>query len=208
MKLHDWPRSSAAFRVRIALNLKGMSYQSVFCDLAQRGQRAPEYLDLNPQGLVPTLEEDGEVLTQSLAIVEYLNETGPGPLLLPGHPADRARVRGLAQIIACDIHPLGNSLRVKSYLAEKLGQDETGWSEWHRHWIAEGFDALEALLAGDDRTGRFCHGDEPGLADIFLVPQVVNAGRVDLDMTPYPTIQRIYAACMALPAFRKAHPGA
>jgi maleylacetoacetate isomerase len=190
--------------VRIALNLKGVAYESVLRDLARGAQRSPEYLGLNPQGLVPALEDEGDIIPQSLAIIEYLDETCPQPLLLPGHPSDRARVRALAQIVVSDIHPL-NNLRVKSYLAQ-AGQDEATWKIWYAHWIAEGFAALEAMLAGDDRTGTYCHGDEPSLADICLIPQVANGRRVDLDMTPYPTIRRIYDACMALPAFVRAHP--
>ena len=207
MILHGYYQSSASFRVRIALNLKQVDYSAVAHHLRRNEQRAPEFLALNPQGLVPVLEDEGDVLTQSLAIIEYLEETRPNPPFLPGHPGDRARVRGLAQLIACDIHPL-NNLRVLRYLRSPLGQDEATVVTWFNHWIAEGFAALEALLADDDRTGRFCHGDQPGLADICLVPQIVRSEIYRLDLTPYPTLSRIYANCMALDAFRRAHPSA
>ncbi len=205
MKLHDYFRSSAAFRVRIALNLKKIGYESIAHKLLDNEQRAPDYLALNPQGLVPALEDEGDVLIQSMAIVEYLDETHPNPPFLPGHPGDRARVRGLAQIIAADTHPLGN-LRVLQYLRGPLAQPEEAVQTWIRHWIGEGFDAVEALLVDDDRTGRFCHGDTPGLADIALVPQVVSAIRFKVDLDPYPTIRRIYETCLALPAVERALP--
>ncbi len=205
MKLYDYFRSSAAFRVRIALNLKGLSAERAFIHLRRNDQSAPAYLTLNPQGLVPALEDDGQAFTQSLAIIEYLDETHPEPPLLPGHPADRARVRALAQIIACDIHPLDN-LRVLRYLADPLGHDEATIGRWFNHWIAKGFQALEAFLAEDDQTGAFCHGDAPGLADICLVPQVFNARRYKLDLAPYKTIARVFETCMAKDAFEKARP--
>jgi maleylacetoacetate isomerase len=205
MKLHGYFRSSASYRVRIALNLKAIQYTGVTHHLRKNEHQEPAYLDLNPQGLVPAFEDEGEVMIQSLAIIEYLDETHPNPPFLPGHPGDRARVRGLAQLVACDIHPL-NNLRVLRYLRKPLGHDETTVQSWYNHWIAEGFTAFEALLAGDDRTGQFCHGDEVGLADICLVPQVVNSQTFKLDMTPYPTIQRIFDNCMALDAFQRAHP--
>jgi maleylacetoacetate isomerase len=205
MKLYDYFRSSAAFRVRIALNLKRLSAERAFIHLRRNDQSAPAYLALNPQGLVPALEEDGQVFTQSLAIIEYLDETHPEPPLLPGHPADRARVRALAQIVACDIHPIDN-LRVLRYLADPLGHDEATIGRWFNHWIAKGFAALEQFLAEDGQAGAFCHGDAPGLADICLVPQVFNARRYKLDMAPYPTIGRIFDACMKLAAFEQARP--
>lgn len=205
MILHGYYRSSAAFRVRIALNLKGLGYEPVAHHLRHGGQRLPEYLALNPQGLVPALETGGAVLTQSLAIVEYLDEAHPEPALLPPGALDRAYVRGLAQIVACDIHPIDN-LRVLQYLRGPLARPEDEVRAWYNHWIALGFEALEARLAGDPRTGRFCFGDAPGLADICLVPQVVNAGTFALDLAPYPVIRRIFDACMAIDAFAAAHP--
>ena len=154
---------------------------------------------------MPTLDDGGRTLIQSLAIIEYLDETYPNPPLLPSHPADRARVRALAEIVACDIHPV-NNLRVLRYLTHSLGHDETAIATWYNHWIDAGFQAFERLLVGDPRTGAFCHGDGPGIADIALVPQVVNAERYRLDLAPYPTIARIHQSCMALEAFAAAHP--
>lgn len=205
MKLHGYFRSSAAFRVRIALDLKELDYQSIPVHLRRGDQRKSDFLGVNPQGLVPVLEDNGERLIQSLPIIEYLDETYPEPPLLPRDAGGRARVRGLAAIVACDIHPL-NNLRVLRYLHRTFGQDEAALASWYNHWIAEGFGAVEALLAGDRRTGRFCHGDAPGLADIVLVPQVVNAERYRLDLAPYPTITRIFETCMTLDAFAAAHP--
>jgi maleylacetoacetate isomerase len=205
MKLYGYFRSSAAFRVRIALNLKRLSYEQSSIHLRRNDQTSPAYLALNPQGLVPALEDEGQVFIQSLAIIEYLDETHPEPPLLPGHPADRARVRALAQVIGCDIHPLDN-LRVLRYLAKPLGHDEQTIGVWFNHWIATGFESLEALLAEDEQTGAFCHGDAPGLADICLVPQWFNAQRYKLDMTPYPTIARIFETCMKHEAFENARP--
>ena len=205
MKLYGFFRSSAAFRVRIALNLKGLAYEGAFIHLRRDDQAQPAYRGVNPQGLVPTLEDGDERLIQSLAIIEYLDETHPEPPLLPSRPAERARVRALADIVACDIHPI-NNLRVLRYLSRRFGRDETAIGAWYNHWIAEGFAALESLLAADPRTGAFCHGEQPGLADIALVPQVVNSERYRLDLAPYPTIARIFARCMQLDAFAAAHP--
>jgi len=205
MKLFGYFRSSAAFRVRIALNLKGLGHEDAFIHLRRGDQRAGDYLGVNPQGLVPALEIDGQTLIQSLAILEYLDETHPEPPFLPADPAGRARVRGLADIVACDIHPI-NNLRVLRYLSRPLGHDQAAIETWYNHWIAAGFAALERLLADDRHTGAFCHGDIPGLADIALVPQVVNSERYRLDLSPYPTISRIYANCMQLDAFTAAHP--
>jgi maleylacetoacetate isomerase len=205
MKLYGYFRSSAAFRVRIALNLKGLDYEHAPIHLRRNDQSADDYLAVNPQGLVPTLEDGGLTLIQSLAIIEYLDETYPEPPLLPKSAADRARVRGLAEIVACDIHPI-NNLRVLRYLTRSLGHDETAIAVWYNHWIDAGFQAFEKLLAEDRRTGGFCHGDVPSLADIALVPQVVNAERYRLDLTPYPTITRIFGCCMGLEAFAAAHP--
>ena len=206
MKLFGYFRSSAAFRVRIALNLKGLEYETVAIHLRRNDQSKPDYRSVNPQGLVPTLEDGGRSLIQSLAIIEYLDEIHPEPPLLPKDPAGRARVRALADIVACDIHPI-NNLRVLRYLTRQLGHDETAIAEWYNHWIASGFEALEQLVAEDPGTGRFCHGDSPGLADVALVPQVVNAERYQLDLAPYPTLSRIYENCMRLDAFTAAHPG-
>lgn len=205
MRLYGYFRSSAAFRLRIALNLKKLDHENSFIHLRRGDQSAEAFLAVNPQGLVPALEIDGETLIQSLPIIEYLDEIHPEPPLLPPDPAGRARVRGLAAIVACDIHPL-NNLRVLRYLHRPLGHDETEIGAWYNHWIDEGFRAAENLLAGDPRTTGFCHGDRPGLADIALVPQVVNAERYKLDMAPYPTITRIFQTCMQLDAFAKAHP--
>jgi maleylacetoacetate isomerase len=206
MKLYGYFRSSAAFRVRIALNLKKLNYESAFIHLRRGDQRQPRFLDINPQGLVPALEVDDTLLIQSLPIIEYLDETYPEPPLLPSDAKGRARVRALAAMVACDIHPI-NNLRVLRYLLRPLGQDEAAVETWYNHWIAEGFGALERLLAEGGRTGRFCHGDTPGLADIVLVPQVFNANRYQsLDLTPYPTIVRIYQTCLGIDAFAAAHP--
>ena len=205
MKLYGYFRSSAAFRVRIALNLKKLDYDNAFIHLRRGDQARPEFLGLNPQGLVPALEIDGLRLIQSLPIIEYLDERHPEPPLLPGDAAGRARVRALAAIVACDIHPL-NNLRVLRYLHRPLGHDEGAVGTWYNHWIDTGFRAFEGLLAGDARTGAFCHGERPGLADIALVPQVVNAERYRLDLAPYPSIARIFQNCMQLDAFAAAHP--
>jgi maleylacetoacetate isomerase len=205
MKLYGYFRSSAAFRLRIAANLKRLDYDNAFVHLRRGEQGQPGFRGVNPQGLVPALDIDGQTLIQSLVIIEYLDETHPEPPLLPRDPAGRARVRGLAAIVACDIHPI-NNLRVLRYLHRPLGHDHAAIETWYNHWIAEGFAALERLLAGDDRTGRFCHGDRPGLADIALVPQVVNSERYRLDLGPYPTITRIFETCMTLDAFAAAHP--
>jgi maleylacetoacetate isomerase len=205
MKLYSYFRSSAAFRVRIALNLKKLSYETAAIHLRRNDQSKPDYRSVNPQGLVPALEQDGERLIQSLAIIEYLDEVHPEPALLPENPADRARVRALADIVACDIHPI-NNLRVLRYLTHELGHDEAAIAKWYNHWIDAGFQAIEPLLAQDARTGDFCHGDVPGLADAALVPQVVNAERYHLDLAPYPTLARIFQNCMRLEPFIAAHP--
>jgi maleylacetoacetate isomerase/maleylpyruvate isomerase len=207
MKLHTYFRSSAAYRVRIALNLKGLDYEAVPVHLVRGGgeHRQPAYLGLNPAGLVPALEDQGQVLTQSLAIVEYLEETHPQPALLPAAALDRARVRAIAQAIACDIHPV-NNLRVLQYLTRELGASEEQKNAWYRHWIGVGLQAVEAMLAGDARTGAFCHGDTPGLADCCLVPQVFNARRFACDLSARPTVLRIADHCAGLEAFRRAAP--
>jgi len=205
MKLYGYFRSSAAFRVRIALNLKKLDYETAAVHLRRNDQTRPDYLRVNPQGLVPTLEHGDRTLIQSLAIIEYLDETYPDPPLLPRLRADRARVRALAEIVACEIHPI-NNLRVLRYLTHSLGHDEAAIASWYNHWIDAGFQALERLLADDPRTGNFCHGEAPGLADITLVPQVVSAERYRLDLAPYPTITRIFENCMKLEPFVAAHP--
>ncbi|MCE8023899.1 maleylacetoacetate isomerase [Billgrantia aerodenitrificans] len=207
-KLYGYFRSSAAYRVRIALNLKGLDYAQVPVNLVKGEQRDEANLARNPQGLVPILETDeGVQLSQSLAICEYLEERHPEPALLPADPEGRARVRSLAQLVACEIHPL-NNLKVLKYLVHELKLDEAAKLAWYRHWIAEGFTALEARLAGEPATGEFCHGDSPTLADLCLVPQVFNAERFECDLSAYPTIRRIAERCRALDAFAKAAPGA
>jgi maleylacetoacetate isomerase len=205
MKLYSYFRSSAAFRVRIALNLKNLDFETAAIHLRRNDQSKSDYRGINPQGLVPALEDGGQTLIQSLAIIAYLDEVHPEPPLLPRDPADRARVRALADIVACDIHPI-NNLRVLRYLTRELGHDEASIAKWYNHWIAAGFEAMEPLLAKDPRTGSFCHGDSPGLADITLVPQVVNAERYQLDLALYPTLKRIYENCMRLEPFVAAHP--
>jgi maleylacetoacetate isomerase len=205
--LYGYWRSTAAYRVRIALNLKSIDYDSQAVHLVRKGgeQHGVAYQALNPQGLVPALVVDGQVLTQSMAIIEYLEETCPRPPLLPSRPLERARVRALAAVIACDVHPL-NNLRVLDYLSSQAAVADDAKTKWYAHWIAEGFTALEAMLARDAATGDFCHGDAPGLADIVLVAQMYNARRFDCDVEPYPTLRRIDAACRALDAFDAARP--
>ncbi|RED45765.1 maleylacetoacetate isomerase [Aestuariispira insulae] len=208
MKLYTYWRSSAAYRVRIALNLKGIAYEEAFVHLVRDGgdHLKAAYAALNPQKLVPSLElEDGTVLTQSLAMIDYLEETHPTPALLPDQAVGRARVRGLAQQIACDIHPV-NNLRILKYLTGEMGLSDADKTTWYRHWVEVGFEALENSLANSTETGRFCHGDQPGLADCCLVPQVYNARRFDVDMARYPVLAGIDAACLELEAFRQASP--
>ncbi len=206
MKIYGYFRSGAAYRVRIALNLKGLAPEELSLHLLKGQQRATDYLALNPQGLVPALVTDeGQVLTQSLAIIEWLEETHPAPPLLPADSLGRVRVRSLALTIACDIHPL-NNLRVLNYLTNTLGVSDEQKNGWYRYWIDIGFEALEQRLAREPGTGRFCHGDSPTLADICLVPQVAGARRYKMDLSPFPTIMRIDAACQALPAFAAAAP--
>jgi len=209
MKLYTYFRSSAAYRVRIALNLKGLDYDSVPVHLLRDGgeQLAPAYRAVNPAGLVPALEDNGIVLTQSLAIIEYLEEVHPLVPLLPQDAVGRARVRALAQTIVCDTHPIMN-LRVLKYLKGPMGLSEEQKMEWYRHWMGEGMAALEAHLERDGDMGRFCYGDTPTLADCCLLPQVFNAQRFDIDLAPYPNVARIAANCADLPAFKAAHPSA
>ena len=207
MKLYDYFRSSAAYRVRIALNLKGMTPERAFVPLKRGAQREEAYLALNPQGLVPALVLDGggPAMTQSIAILEYLEETHPSPPLLPKDARERARVRGIALAIACDIHPLDN-LRVLQYLTGTLGCTTEARDGWYKYWIDIGFEALEKQLANDPATGRFCHGDTPTMADVCLVPQMANASKMSIDVSPYPTIMRIDAECRRIPAFADAAP--
>ncbi|MCE8035985.1 maleylacetoacetate isomerase [Billgrantia tianxiuensis] len=205
--LYGYFRSSAAYRVRIALNLKGLAYDQVPVNLVKGEQKSDDFRTHNPQGLVPVLEtDDGAQLTQSLAICEYLEERHPEPPLLPADAEGRARVRSLAQLVACEIHPL-NNLKVLKYLVHELKLDDEAKLAWYRHWIAEGFTALEARLASESASGAFCHGDSPTLADVCLVPQVFNAERFECDLSAYPTLRRITERCRALDAFAKAAPG-
>ena len=205
LKLYNYFRSSASYRVRIALALKGLEYDYMPVSLLKNEQFAESYAAVSASRLVPLLQDGDALITQSLAIIEYLDETHPEPPLLPRDAAGRARVRALAAIVACDVHPL-NNLRVLRYLHGPLGHDEKAIEDWYNHWISSGFAAFERLLANDPRTGAFCHGETPGLADIALVPQVYNAHRYPLDLTVYPTIMRIYQNCKALDAFAAADP--
>jgi maleylacetoacetate isomerase len=202
VKLYTYFRSSAAFRVRIALNLKGLSYEPVFVHLAKGEHRQPAYAKVNPQALVPTLElEDGTRLNQSLAIIEYLDEKQAQPPLVPKDPLPRARVRSLSYLIASEIHPV-NNLRVLQHLKRSLAQSEEQVNAWYRHWIADGLAKLEAELG----NGSFCHGDAPSMADCCLVPQIFNAKRYNCDLAPYPKTMRAFEACMKLEAFDRAQP--
>jgi maleylacetoacetate isomerase len=203
MRLYDYWRSSAAYRVRIALNFKGLDYEQIVVDLRGGAQRAPEFLKLNPQGLVPVLEDDGARLFQSLPILNYLEERCPEPALLPKDLAGRATARAIAVAIACEIHPL-NNLRVLQYLERELGLDEAQRRSWYQHWIAEGLGPLETIIAAS--AGAFCVGDAPSLADVCLVPQVYNARRYRCDLAPYPTIRRIDERCGQIEAFARAAP--
>jgi maleylacetoacetate isomerase len=205
--LYGYFRSSAAYRARIAFNLKGIEPELRFVHLLKDGgqQHTAEYQSLNPQGLIPALAHDGHLITQSLAIIEYLDEIVPEPPLLPRDAAGRARARSVAYTIACDIHPV-NNLRVNNYLRDNLGVEKEALAAWQKHWITLGFAALETMLARDDETGKFCHGDAPTIADICLIPQIANARRVHVDLTEYPTLLRIEEAALAIPAFAAARP--
>jgi maleylacetoacetate isomerase len=209
LKLYTYFRSSASYRVRIALNLKGLAYEAVPVHLLRDGgqQHAAAFTALNPTALVPVLIDGAATLSQSLAIIEYLEETHPEPAVLPKDAAGRARVRALAQTIACEVHPLDN-LRVLRYLELQLGVDADARKVWYRHWVELGFAAIERMLVEDARTGRFCHGDTPTLADCCLVPQLFNAERFGVPLEPYPTIRRIGEACGGLDPFRRAAPQA
>jgi maleylacetoacetate isomerase len=207
IRLYSYWRSSAAYRVRIALNLKRLDHEVVPVHLTEGGgqQHTPAFREINPQGLIPVLQHGNRIFRQSLAIIEYLDEVFPDPSLIPSLPRERARVLALAQIIACDIHPLCN-LRVLQYLEREFGVADVERERWCRHWIEEGFAAIESMLVDNPSTGTFCEGDEPGLADICLVPQVYNANRWRVDMGRFPVIQKIYETCMQEEAFDRARP--
>ena len=207
LRLYSYFRSSAAYRCRIALNLKGLAHETAFVHLVKEGgqHNTPAYRALNPQALVPTLEHDGRVITQSLAIIEYLDEVCPDPPLLPGDTGERARIRAFALAIACDIHPL-NNLRVLNYLKGPLQQGQAAVDAWYRHWVETGLAACEALLSPG--ATRFCFGDQPTLADICLVPQIYNGRRFNCDLSAMPRLAAIDEACRDLPAFAKAAPEA
>ncbi len=205
MKLYSYWRSSASYRVRIALALKGLKAEIVPVNLLKGEQKGAPYAKINPERRVPALMDGGEVLTQSLSIIEYLEEQYPAPPLLPLTPRARARVRALAQIVAGDISPL-NNLGPMQFLGQQFGLTQEQKNQWHRHWVIAGFAALEQMLEKSSCTGTFCHGAEPTMADCFLVPQVYNARRYHLDLSPYPVIARIDAACAEHPAFIAAHP--
>jgi maleylacetoacetate isomerase/maleylpyruvate isomerase len=204
MQLYNYFRSSASYRVRIALALKKLDYDYVPVHLTKNEQFNESYAAVSASRLVPLLKDGDTVVTQSLAIVEYLDETHPAPPLLPAGAADRARVRSIAYDIACEIHPL-NNLRVLRYLTRELKLSEDDKNRWYRHWVETGLEAVERQLA-DARTGRFCHGDAPSLADVALVPQIANARRFDCRLDHVPTVMRIHAECMKLPAFDATQP--
>ena len=207
LQLYSYWRSSAAYRVRIGLNLKGLAYDILPVHLVRDGgqQHSEAYRQVNPQELVPTFCHGQRRLTQSVAILEYLDEVWPEPALLPATARERQRVRALAQLVACDIHPL-NNLRVLQYFENEWNVPQPEREEWVRHWIEGGFSAAEAMLAGHPSTGEFCEGNTPSLADCCLVPQIYNARRFGVDMQAYPTMARIEAACLELPAFDAARP--
>ncbi|HVE88820.1 MAG TPA: maleylacetoacetate isomerase [Burkholderiaceae bacterium] len=209
MRLYNYFRSSASYRVRIALSFKGLPYDYAPVHLLKEGgqQLAPSFRALNPDGLVPVLDDGGEVLTQSLAIIEYLEETRPEPPLLPRNPGERAYVRSIALSVACEIHPL-NNLRVLRYLVRTLGATEEQKNVWYRHWVEQGLAALEARLIAEKRGGRYALGDTVTLADIVIVPQIFNAQRMDCNLEPVPSIMRIFDNCMQLPAFLQTQPSA
>ena len=202
IRLYDYFRSSACYRVRIALNLKDLTYEAVDTSLIDGAHRTPDYIAMNPQGFVPMLEVGDLRLTQSLAIIEWLDATYPEPRFIPNAPAERARIMALALTIAADIHPV-NNLRILNYLKDDLGIEQAGRDNWYRHWITEGFDALEKMA---DPDLPFLSGHTPGIADICLIPQMYNARRFETPLTAYPTLVRIDAACTALAAFKAAHP--
>lgn len=207
MKLYNYFRSSASFRVRIALELKGLSYEYLSVHLARGDHKLPEYAAVSPSGLVPLLVlDDGRKLSQSMAIIEYLDEMHPTPALLPRNPMTRAQVRALSQLIACEIHPL-NNLRVLKYLTRELKVDEDAKNTWYRHWVRDGLEAFERELA-ELPASRFCVGDTPTLVDCCLVPQIFNGKRFQVDFSGLSRTMAAFEACMALPAFQKAQPSA
>lgn len=207
MKLHSYFRSSASYRVRIALNLKGLSYDLVPVHLLKNGgeQHTESFRALNPDALVPVLENEGVALTQSLAIIEFLEETYPTPALLATNALDRAWQRSVALMIACDIHPI-NNLRILQYLTNVLGVSEEEKNTWYRHWCEQGLASVEQMLSQDERVGRYCYGDSPSLADCFLIPQIANAKRLQCDLTAMPTLLKINDACLQLDTFIHASP--
>jgi maleylacetoacetate isomerase len=204
MRLYSFFRSSAAYRVRIALNLKGVDYETVAVNLASGAHRTPEFLAVNPQATIPTLDDDGTILWQSLAIIEYLDARFPTPRLIPSEPIARARVQAMAQLIACEVHPL-NNLRVLKYLRGELKLDEAAVAKWYSHWVAEAFGPLETFV-GRWSGGRYCFGDALSLADVYLVPQMYNARRFNCDLAPYPTLVRIAEGLAGDPAIARAAP--
>ncbi len=205
MKLYGFSRSSASYRVRIALNLKGITYEQLSVRLREGDQRKTEFLDLNAQGLVPVLKTESHDLTQSLAIIEWLDEEYPLPELLPQDSFAKAHVRAMAQLVACDIHPI-NNLRVLQYLRETFSQGEEGVNEWVQHWINLGFESLEMIVAKEPEGNDFCYGQRPGLADICLIPQIANAVRFGVDMSRFPRLQHINEACLCMDSFQSAAP--
>jgi len=205
MKIFGYFRSSAAFRLRIAMNFKGLSYDYNLVNLQSGDHLSDDFKRINPQGRVPAIDIEGNILTQSLAIIEYLDEVYPAPPLLPSDPIGKAKVRGIAGLIACDIHPL-NNLAVLNYLRDQLTAEEEARLAWYRHWVKEGFDGLELILGANVETGQFCFGDTPTVADICLVPQVVNAKRFNCNLASYPEILRIFEECMSLSQFADADP--
>ncbi|MBU6297169.1 MAG: maleylacetoacetate isomerase [Alphaproteobacteria bacterium] len=204
MMLYTYFRSSAAFRVRIALNLKGLKPEQVFVHLRKQEQAADKYRELNPQALLPTLVHEGHAIGQSLAIIEYLDELVREPPLLPHDPLGRARVRQIAYAVACEMHPLGN-MRVQNYLRDTLGHSEAEVLAWHRYWLALGLEAVEKMVAAP-HSGKLCHGDDPTLADICLIPQMANARRIELSLSPYPTLLKIERIAYKIAAFDEAQP--
>lgn len=205
MKLYTYFRSSAAYRVRIALNIKNIAFETISKALLKGEHRASEYLQLNPQGMIPALAMDGTVLSQSIAIMEYLEERHPTPPLLPDDPLARAQVRSMALAVACDIHPV-NNLRVMNYLRQNFGQDDAGIARWYQHWVAAGFQGLEAQVRQFSSSQRYCFADSVSMADLCLVPQMYNARRFNCDLTPFPTLVAISSHLESLPAFAAARP--